>query len=298
MNLASQTNLAVLNVAVSLGQRTFKRNKYFLTFLAALSFVIWQSLQVYGSLNLVQSHSYALSNLHGIIIIPFMISRKIEVHKYERYGAAVVAVSLLAMLADRNSVREDQVIHPPGKLYVKFKSTIWTDVVMLATNVPGAIYFILNRSLQRHRIMNHIIIMSILTMLTFSLMALFFENAGMNLHASNGLFGWLNSENCFEVVFFYGFFCTFLGSVGYILSMQFFSPLVCMNAFLMEPIVAQVLGCLVGIDRIPNFLTILALLAITASAFYINIGTSIMVICKRRVFPEADGSVHSESEQK
>lgn len=47
------------------------------------------------------------------------------------------------------------------------------------------------------------------------------------------------------------------GSAGYVACLKFFSPVVVANAYLIEPIVAESLGYIMGIDQFPGILTIL-----------------------------------------
>ena len=129
----------------------------------------------------------------------------------------------------------------------------------------------------RKKFIQHIVILNLLNMFIFMTMAILFEDATMNLHPNHGIFGWLDSEHAFSCIFLYGFFATFWGTVGYILSMQFYSPLTCMNAYLLEPILAQLWGWLAGYDLFPNFVTCLGVLAITGATVILNHGTNIMI---------------------
>lgn len=71
----------------------------------------------------------------------------------------------------------------------------------------------------------------------------------MSMDAEIGLFGWLNPKHALNAVFGLGFMGTFWGSsVGYLLIMKYYSPIVCMNALLYEPIIAQILGCMLNLD--------------------------------------------------
>ena len=50
-----------------------------------------------------------------------------------------------------------------------------------------------------------------------------------------------------------------------------------MNAMLLEPIIAQILGWGFGLDLAPGWLTILALPAVLFGSFYVNRGTYVMI---------------------
>lgn len=107
VTLAGQTNLAFLDIEVIFGKRTFKRNLYFITVLTAFSYVIWNALMVFGTCNTVQSHAFALSNLHGILIIPLMVVLRKEVHKFEKVGCIIIAVATFGLTIDNWSLRAD-----------------------------------------------------------------------------------------------------------------------------------------------------------------------------------------------
>jgi hypothetical protein len=64
--------------------------------------------------------------------------------------------------------------------------------------------------------------------------------------------------------------------------MQFYSPLVVMNAYLMEPLIAQFLGYFFGIDLFPSIITFLGVIAIFGGTLLVNKGTKIMIRDNKR----------------
>jgi hypothetical protein len=73
--------------------------------------------------------------------------------------------------------------------------------------------------------------------------------------------------------------------------MQFYSPLVVMNAYLMEPLIAQFLGYFFGIDLFPSIITLLGVIMIFGGTLLVNKGTKIMIRDnKRNVTEPQDGS--------
>jgi hypothetical protein len=46
-----------------------------------------------------------------------------------------------------------------------------------------------------------------------------------------------------------------------------------MSAYLLEPFVAQIMGCLFGIDLVPGLITILGVVLLTMALVMINKGT-------------------------
>ena len=150
ITLASQTNLAIFDIESAIGKKTFTRNLYFLTILTAFFYVAWMSAMVWGACNTVQSHAVALSNLHGILIIPIMMFMRKETHRFERVGCAIILVACLGLILDRFSVRTDQLIQVPGKKYYKNVGSFTTDLYLLLSNIPAGLFFALNRSLMRN----------------------------------------------------------------------------------------------------------------------------------------------------
>ena len=99
--------------------------------------------------------------------------------------------------------------------------------------------FVLTKSLIRKRLLSHLFLINILTMLIFCLCAVLLEGASMDSNPHKGLFGWSAYGDQFTMVMLFGLGATFWGSaVGYTLIMRFWSPITCMNLLMMEPIAA------------------------------------------------------------
>ena len=102
------------------------------------------------------------------------------------------------------------------------------------------------------------------------------EDSHMTFSPKNGIFGWLQPDLQFKTIVLYGFFGTFWGSsCGYLILMKFFSPVICMNALLVEPVIAQIMGCLLGVDHIPGIMTIFGVTTLLVAIHLINRGASI-----------------------
>ena len=260
-----------------------------MTFLAAFFYCCWSGVMIWGARNTVQSHVYSLCNLHGVLLIPIMMLSGKRVHQMEKNGFIIVVVACLAIIFDQATYRRDHAIVFPGKKYEHHVSNFGTDFLMLASNIPALLYFGFSRSLMRNRILTHVLVTNFLIALIFSVGAILNEEAKMNINRSNGLFGWLSADIAFTSIFFFGFFATFFGSVGYVLSMQFYSPITCMNAYLLEPVFAQLLGCIFGIDKSPGIVTILGVIAIAFGTVIANKGSHAMLREGKRTLPKVEG---------
>ena len=76
----------------------------------------------------------------------------------------------------------------------------------------------------------------------------------------NGLFGFMAAKNTYLCCFWNAVFCGLGGTCGYMISLNFFSPLFIANCLLMEPIVGQTIGIVLGIEAMPGPLTVFALI--------------------------------------
>lgn len=59
--------------------------------------------------------------------------------------------------------------------------------------------------------------------------------------------------------------------------MQFYSPMTCLNAYLLEPFFAQILGLVFGIDKVPGAVTIVGVIAVTIGSLMVNKGSATML---------------------
>lgn len=82
-----------------------------------------------------------------------------------------------------------------------------------------------------------------------------FEYFSTNMYT--GCLGFFDKRIALIAFLPFGILCSIMGSAGYTISLMFYSPLVVSNAFLIEPIVAQLLGFYMGFDEFPGPLTFL-----------------------------------------
>lgn len=151
------------------------------------------------------------------------------------------------------------------------------DAINFFAAIFGAFYFILSaKNVKDIPICTLIFIMNVHFLIINALLASLnilgdgppFEFWSMN--PKSGLFGFLNPECAFVAFVPYGIYCSIFGSAGYIVCLLFFSPLVVSSSFLLEPLVAQILGSYLGIDKTPGPLTIFGTLVIIFGISWID----------------------------
>ena len=144
------------------------------------------------------------------------------------------------------------------------------DLIMLASSFPAALFFTMNKVLMENRVVSYLLTSNAIITVLYCLTAVYIEDATIDMNPKTGLFGWINKKHFFLNIVLYGGLNTFLGNVGYLLSMHFFSPIVVMNALLIEPFFAQTIGYLVGLDEFPSIFTIGGVCCVTFALFIYN----------------------------
>lgn len=182
VTLASQTSLGVFDLEAVFGRRTFVKNLYFITFLAAFFYCSWAGIMIWGTRNTVQSHVYTLCNLHAVLVIPLMMASGRRVHKMEKLGFYIVIAACLGIIFDQWSYRRDKTITFKGKKYEHHVSNIGTDFLMLFSNAPALLYFAFSRTLMRNRVLTHVVITNLLITFIFCIGAILAEDAKMNIN--------------------------------------------------------------------------------------------------------------------
>jgi hypothetical protein len=115
-----------------------------------------------------------------------MLISRVKVHMLEKIGFAIVIVSLVLLLFDRESSREGG-----------GGGSIGLELLLLVANAAGLFYLVMNRSLQRNRLLAHTFSLSLIIAISFSITAIVVEGATLNFNPKKGLFGWLRPEYCF-----------------------------------------------------------------------------------------------------
>ena len=239
----------------------FKKYQFLMTIVACCFQLMWAWATVFGALYSIQAHVCTLTNLHGMISLLTVIYFKGSVSKQEGIVLILLTIGILSIMFDPFSKR---VIPRKG---FSMKNA---DIIMLLSSFPAALFFTMNKVLMENRLLSYLIVSNSIAGMLYCLAAIYIEDATVDMNPITGLFGWLNYDHLFINIAVYGGLNTFLGNVGYLLSMHFFSPIVVMNALLIEPFFAQSIGYLVGLDEFPSIYTIGGVCCVTGALYIYN----------------------------
>ena len=125
----------------------------------------------------------------------------------------------------------------------------------LITNFPGTFFWMLNEQLF-DMLDKPTVLMSEIFIVTIYLLPIAFIADGATVDASDtGIFGFLHHNNVWLGFFWNAAVAGFWGYSGFILCLEYFSPLVVMNCLLLEPLIGQCLGQALNIDEAPGPMT-------------------------------------------
>merc|ERR1712166_1075391 len=98
--------------------------------------------------------------------------------------------------------------------------------------------------------------------------AVYLDGASWNDLSDMSIWGWLRPDQVVFVSIVYGLVCGVYGTHGAIFAVKHFPLIPLMNSYLLRPIIAQLLGCYLGIDNIPGVMTFLGVTGLIFSIMF------------------------------
>lgn len=124
---------------------------------------------------------------------------------------------------------------------------------------------------------DYFLITSISSLLCFLIINILIEEIDPRMFFSFdsrlGFLGWISEQQWMISIFLVAPFWGFCGNGGYIFSLKYFEPHIVGNALLLEPLIGQLLGCLLGQDKLPGILTFLGAAIILSGIYTVAQGT-------------------------
>ena len=105
-----------------------------------------------------------------------------------------------------------------------------------------------------------------------SMIFAFDPSVEFTMDPAHGVFGWMVPKELYLTLGL-GLFSGFFGTAGIIISLYFVSPFLMSNIMLLEPISAQILGCVMGLDKVPGVVSFLGGAVAILGIFIIGLGS-------------------------
>jgi len=177
------------------------------------------------------------------------------VHYLEIYGTIVVVISAIVFMNDSTSTKTN------GQTNI-----FLGDIIGLSSSPTFAIYFIVSA-----RLLKKLPAMVVLEVSFAIQLVLYFvftisimdTEKFYSFDPQFGILGWASNTYLMHSLLFVGTFTGLFGVGGYVFTLNFFPPHIVGNIFLLEPVFAQTLGCILGQDNPPGIITYLGITGIT-----------------------------------
>ena len=244
---------------------TLKKYKNIL--LAQFMQVLWVFGLTYASSRTIQSHAYLINNTHGLFIVVINLIIGKEVLRGEIKGLFFAIFGCIVILLDPQA-------HRTASETGLVQSPLIPNLINLSSAFLGAIYFLINaKNVNSLPIMSLVLFQNIHLWVINSTLAKILSPSGITIEYFStdmniGCLGFFDPRIALIAFIPFGILCSVMGSAGYTISLLFYSPLVVSNAFLIEPLVAQLLGFYFGFDDFPGIMTFIgAIFTITGLIF-------------------------------
>lgn len=232
---------------------------------------IWYVGLVVGCSMTITSHAMVMYSSTGVYMLAFTVLTGALVHKFELYGYALFFLGVFLMFTDPYAIKEGGV----GNQYVG-------DLITFLGAGSGAILGFYNsrnsKLIHPIVIMNHCFVFSVLFQTSFACFMLGADRV-LSFDPGYGVLGWITDKDTFW--FLVGIVAPFNGmtcNIAFYVSYYFFPMEIIAGAILTEPFIAQVVGVLLGQDKIPGFRTIFGLVIITVGTLVSSYGSRVKAV--------------------
>lgn len=185
--------------------------------------------------------------------------------KFEKIGISLIITGCVFMVCDPHAER----------IGSEVTASVMPALIDASSAFFGALYFLMSeKNVKSFPICLLILLMNLHTFLINAVIAKL-QNPAIqvfSVSAEYGCLGFLNMDQPMLVLGLYALLASFFGSAGYTMCLLFFPPVVTCNAYLLEPLLAQVLGYAVGLDELPGFFTVIGSVLAIQGIFSIDKG--------------------------
>lgn len=166
-----------------------------------------------------------------------------EVHRYQKYGVILALGFAILLINDSGS----------SKRNTSTTSIVFGDLLALLVSPISAFYYILNAS--NVALLPSMVVYTVLNIVNLVMLVpvvlgyLYSQNSQQLFFTTDeqhGAFGWYSDRYFYQSVLLLGPIAGLLGSGSYIYMLSYFSPEITATIFLLEPVIAQILGVVFG----------------------------------------------------
>jgi len=218
-------------------------------------------LWLFGSLLYIRSsdytlvsHSVLLANSGGVLIIILNVIRLLPVHKLEIIGMIVVVIASIIFVNDGGSTKLN------GSTNI-----MYGDILALLSMPFYAVYYLVNGSILTK--MPSMVILHLVNIIQLFILFIYFlctssPSLFFSFDPHFGVLGWASTEYLLFSLCLVGPIAGILGVGGYIFLLDYFPSHIAASVFLLEPVIGQGIGIVLGQDNFPGWITYFGVLSI------------------------------------
>ncbi|CDW90216.1 UNKNOWN [Stylonychia lemnae] len=210
---------------------------------------------------------YDLFTKRGVFLVIFRTVSKKPVHKFELIGLFLAIFGCFISVLDKDVQKVDQ----------SSLNIVVGDISGILCSLASAFYYQFNAQLVS-KIPSSVAVCSTLMFseIMIIIYGLLFGQFTFDRDKMTGVWGFMNAEYILYTLFIMGLFCGTISIYTAALVLKYYPPIVLMIVSLIEPIICQVLSCLMNIDRAPGYFTYVGGIITLFGIFGVSYGGQIL----------------------
>jgi drug/metabolite transporter (DMT)-like permease len=196
----------------------------------------------------ISSHTLILGCLAGVFLILYKIWICEPTHLYEKLGTVVVVIGSVILMSDKNVEKVGNDV------------SILGDILGVVSSFIYAFYLPLNKYIiTRVPVFYAFMYTSFTSLLWFLLVNIIYCDVELkvffSMHPKYGFLGWFSNDQLKISVFLIAPFWGVCGNALDVFSLKYFDSHIIGNSHLLEPFIGQMIGYLIGQEKLPGILT-------------------------------------------
>jgi hypothetical protein len=235
----------------------------------------------------ITSHALILGWLAGVFLIIYKMLMWQPTHFLEKLGTVVVIIGSVLLINDKN-------VEKIGGQEV----SVLGDVLAIIWSLIYAVYLPLSKYIiKKVPVLYIYMYTSISACLWFFLIIVIFSDVKLSVlfstHPKYGIFGWLSDEQWKISIFLIAPIWGFMANALDVLSLRYFESHIIGNSHMLEPFLGQLIGYLIGQEKLPGILTYLGAFTIIWGIYKIAEGS----VRANEKMPSTDNSEWMDSKE-
>eukprot|EP00347_Sterkiella_histriomuscorum_P001845 403370459 len=211
-------------------------------------FILMQSTYILSGQYTIMSHASILSNLGGVFIVILRVLRGKPAHKFEYFGLLIAFGGLGISVLDQEVEKIDS----------KNQQILLGDCCAILCSLICSFYYQKNSEVIQIIPSSFTVFITIVfAEILLVIYGITFDTFTFNFNSQTGVFGFFDRSYALYTIFVCGMITGSVSIYSAAVSLKYFPPVLLLIAYLFEPLISQLISCLMRIDKAPGLLTYL-----------------------------------------